>query len=157
MKTFFKLSLAITLVGMITLGFLGSRVFSTPSTAEMEKFFSNHKRAFEEKNKEILTELSQQETISSTGDLTIGYQWLEVDPTPENEQQNTPTIIRYYTHRKGIGVSSFGTGIAYIDPRREERIYPNLEAMREERKRVERFIGYSRISGDWYSFLWEAD
>ena len=65
--------------------------------------------------------------------------------------------MRYYTHLRGIGVGAFGTGIAYIDPVVERKLYPTLEAMTDDAKEVEGFIGYSKISNNWYSFFWEAD
>lgn len=157
MKKFLKFLLPILLIGIIGLGVLGIRFFSAPTTADMEDFFTNHKLAFEEKNRGLLTALSHQTAISSDGDTKIGYRWLEIEPKPETYQNGDPVIVRYYTHLQGIGVGAFGTGIAYLDPRREEKRYPSLEAMMEDRKGVEGFIGYSRISGNWYSFFWEAD
>ncbi len=157
MKKILKFLLPIILIGIIGLGVLGMRFFSAPTTTNMEDFFTNHKLAFEEKNRELLTALSQQITVSSEGDTMIGYRWVEVEPKQEIYQKGDPVIVRYYTHLKGIGVGAFGTGIAYLDPRREEKSYPDFEAMMEDRKGAEGFIGYSRISGNWYSFFWEAD
>ncbi len=50
----------------------------------------------------------------------------------------------------------FCAGMAYLKDV-ESNIYPSIEAMSADAKKVEGFIGYSKISGDWYSFLWESD
>jgi hypothetical protein len=157
MKTFFKLLLLCVLITIIALGFLGYLHFSSPKTAEMKEFFSLHQTAFEQKNGEILAALSQRTAIHSGPDEKVGYRWLEIEPQPEIYRDGDPLIVRYYTHMRGIGVGAFGTGIAYLDPSILEKVYPNLEAMGNDAKEVEGFIGYSPVSGNWHIFYWEAD
>jgi len=157
MKTFLKLLLAVVLITIIALGVIGYNLFSSPTTAEIKEFFSKNQSAFAQKNAEILSAVAQKKSINSNGDTVVGYQWLEVQPELHSYQNGDPLIVRYYTHLRGIGVGSFGTGIAYIDPRIEEKGYPDLEAMTDDAKKVEGFIGYSKISGHWYCFFWEAD
>ena len=98
-----------------------------------------------------------QKPITLLADSEIGYKWVETEPKPDVYQAGEPLIVRYYTHLRGIGVGAFGTGIAYIDPRMQEKTYPSLEAMINDAKEVEGFIGYSKISDNWYYFFWEAD
>jgi hypothetical protein len=157
MKTFFKLLLVVLFISIVTLGFIGYRQFKLPKTDEMEEFFSLQRTMFEQKNAAILTALLTNKVISPGADKGVGYQWLETEPRSDTYQQGEPVIVRYYTHNRGIGVGAFGTGIAYIDPRKKEKIYPSLEDMAPDAKKIEGFIGYSHISGNWYSFLWEAD
>lgn len=157
MKTFFKLLLAVLLISIISLGCISYSRFQTPTTAEMEEFFAAHQVGFEKKNAAILTALAKKTVIDSSADTQIGCQWIETQPRPDSYQKGEPVKIRYYTHLRGIGVSAFGTGIAYIAPANQEKNYPNLEAMRSEAKKIEGFVGYSHIIGNWHSFLWEAD
>lgn len=157
MKTFLKLFLAVLFVAIISLGFLGYKRFQPPTTAEMEEFFTTHRIGFAQKNAAILSALAQKTTINSGADAKVGYKWLETQPKPEFFQDGEPIIIRYYTHLRGIGVGAFGTGIAYIDPSIQEKNYPSLEAMTDDAKKVEGFVGYSHITDNWYYFFWEAD
>ncbi|SHJ99305.1 hypothetical protein SAMN02745165_03709 [Malonomonas rubra DSM 5091] len=157
MRTSFKLLLVVLLISIIALGFIGYRQFTLPKTAEMEEFFSRQRAMFKQKNAAILTALSTNTAIASGADKDVGYQWLETEPRPDSYQQGGSVTVRYYTHIRGVGVGAFGTGIAYIDPARKEKIYPTLEDMASDAKKVEGFIGYSHISGNWYSFFWEAD
>ncbi len=53
-------------------------------------------------------------------------------------------------------MASFGTGIAYLE-KPPTKIYPSLEAMRQDAGEVEGFLGYGHLSNNWYYFLWEAD
>ena len=157
MKTFFKLLLAVILIAIIALGIVGYHLFSSPTTIEMKEFFSKNQSAFAQRNVEILSAVAQEKSVNSNGDADVGYRWLEVQPELHSYQNGDPLIVRYYTHLRGIGVGAFGTGIAYLDPRVEEQIYPNLEAMTNDAKKVEGFIGYSKIADNWYCFFWEAD
>lgn len=157
MKTIFKLILAFILIAILCLVFIGYSHFKIPTTAEMEEFFTAHQINFEEKNAAILANLQKNNTINTGPDSQIGYQWLEIQPFPDSYQTGEPVTIRYYTHLKGIGVGAFGTGIAYIDHARQEKIYPSIEAMQNDAKNVEGFVGYSSITENWYSFYWKAD
>ena len=157
MKTFFKILLATILVASVALGIVGYRLFSLPTTAEMSEFFSENQSAFVLKNAEILSAVAQKKSINLQADAGIGYRWLEVQPDSHSYQNSDPITVRYYTHMRGIGVSAFGTGIAYLDSEIEKNIYPSLETMINLAKNVEGFIGYSHIVDNWYSFFWEAD
>ncbi|MBW2710117.1 MAG: hypothetical protein JRD04_12835, partial [Deltaproteobacteria bacterium] len=156
MKLFFKLFLAIFLVVFIVLAILSYNQFSLPTSTEMDNYFLEHQEAFKQKNDSILAALQLQKPITLLADSEIGYKWVEIEPKPNVYQAGKPLIVRYYTHLRGIGVGAFGTGIAYIDPRIEEKEYPDLEAMIDDTKKVEGFIGYSKISDNWYYFFWEA-
>jgi hypothetical protein len=123
----------------------------------MTEFFSLHQTAFEQKNGEILAALSQRTAIHSGPEEKEVYRWLEIEPKPEVYRDGDPLIVRYYTHMRGLGVGAFGTGIAHLDPRMQEKTYPSLETMGDDAKKTEGFIGYSRMSGDWHSFFWEAN
>ncbi len=155
MKRFLKILLVIFLLISGALGFAGYKLFSLPDSSEMKTFFFEHRQAFEQKNTSILSALRQQKPIATTGNSVIGYQWIQLEP--EYPQTGKPMIIRYYTHLRGIGVGSFGTGIAYINPEATEKLYPTLEAMNRDAKKTEGFLGYSSITGHWYAFRWEAD
>jgi len=155
MKRFLKILLAVFLVISITLAVVGYKQFSLPSSSDMKSFFLEHQQGFEQENSSILATLTQQKSIAMAGNPEVGYQWLQIEP--EQYQPGKPLIVRYYTHLRGIGVSSFGTGIAYMIPEAVEKLYPTIEAMDEEAKKSEGFLGYSPISGNWYSFRWEAD
>jgi len=48
--------------------------------------------------------------------------------------------IKYYTHFRGIGVASFGTGIAYLE-KPPNKIYHGLEAMHQHAGEIEGFLG----------------
>ena len=157
MKSFFKSSLLVILVVIIAFGIMGYRQFSSPTTVEMKEFFAAHRVGFEKKNAAILTALAKETVINSGADTQIGYQWIETQLGPDSYQNGEPVIVRYYTHLRGIGVGSFGTGIAYIDPASQETIYPDIEAMRDAAKKVEGFVGYSHITDNWHSFFWEVD
>lgn len=157
MKTFLKFLLAALLVFIIILGFMSYSRFQLPTTAEMKEYFFVHQSRFEQENSAIVSALTQKTVIDSGANTQVGYQWLETQPTLDAYQAGDPIIVRYYTHLRGIGVGTFGAGIAYIDPARTEKIYPSLEAMSDDAKKIEGFIGYSHISGNWYSFFWEAD
>lgn len=157
MKTFFKLFMAALLIGIISLGFVGYKSYRLPTTVEMEEFFAAHRSGFEHKNTSILYSLQNKVAVDSGLDTTVGYQWLEMEPKADLYEDGGPVIIRYYTHLRGIGVGAFGVGIAYIDPSDQEKNYTNLEAMTDDARKIEGFIGYSHISGNWHTFLWEAD
>ena len=157
MKTFIKLFLIILLIAIITLGFIGYTRFQLPSTAEMEEFFAAHRSGFEQKNYSILSALAQKETIDLGPDSKVGYQWLEMELKSDSYQDGDPITLRYYTHLRGIGVGAFGTGIAYIDPSIQTKNYPSLEAMADDAKKVEGFVGYSHIAENWHTFFWKAD
>ena len=157
MKTFFKLILVVLLIAIIGFGIVGYNSFKVPSTVEMVDFFSTHRGGLEQKKVAMLSALEQKQVISLGADTQLGYRWLEIEPQPDSYLPGEPVTIRYYTHLRGIGVGGFGTGIAYIDSAKSEKIYPSIEAMSEAAKQVEGFIGYSRIVDNWYCFLWEAD
>lgn len=157
MKIFFKLLLASLLIAIASLGFMGYNRFQSPTTVEMKDFFTAHRTGFEQKNTALLSALAQKATINTGHDAEVGYQWLETQPGPDSYQDGEPVKILYYTHLRGIGVGSFGTGIAYIEPAGQVKTYPNLEAMLDDAKKSEGFIGYSRIVDNWYCFFWEAD
>jgi len=157
MKTFLKLFLAVLLIAIISLGFIGCKRFQSPTTVEMEEFFAANRVGFEQKNAEILAALTQKTAINLGADAKVAYKWFETQPNHDFFQDGEPIIIRYYTHLWGIGVGVFGTGIAYIDPSIQEKIYPSLETMTDDAKKVEGFVGYSHITGNWHSFFWEAD
>ena len=38
-----------------------------------------------------------------------------------------------------------------------EKNYPSLEAMSPAAVKVEGFVGFSHLQGNWYLVLWEAD
>jgi hypothetical protein len=157
MKTFFKFLIAVFLISIIGLGIIGYTRFRSPTTAEMAEFFFEHQSMFEQKNVAILSALSQKAEIDSGPNTEVGYRWLETQPAPYAYQDSEPMMVRYYTHLRGIGVGAFGTGIAYFDPGIQEKTYPSLEAMKNDAGKVEGFVGYCRISGNWHSFFWEAD
>jgi len=48
--------------------------------------------------------------------------------------------IKYYTHFRGIGVASFGTGIAYLE-KHQKKYNHSLEAMHQHAGEIEGFIG----------------
>ncbi len=155
MKRVLKILLAVFLILASILIVMGYKQFSLPDSSEMKAFFLEHRPAFEQKNISILAALKQREHISTAGDAEVGYKWLQIEP--DYDQPEQPLVIRYYTHLRGIGVGGFGTGIAYMSPGATERLYPTLEAMGTDAKKTEGFLGYSPISGNWYSFRWEAD
>ena len=157
MKTFFKLFLILLFILIISLGFIGYNRFQLPSTAKMEEFFVAHQSGFEQKNTVIISALEQKIEIDSGVNRQVNYQWLKILPSLDSYQEGDPVAVLYYTHLRGIGVGSFGTGIAYIDPKKQEKTYPTLESMSADAARIEGFIGYCHISGNWYSFVWEAD
>ena len=155
MKRFLKILLAVFLILAGVLIVMGYKQFSLPDSSEMKVFFLEHQPAFKQKNASILTTLERQGRIATTGNPEIGYKWLQIEP--EHYQPGQPLVIRYYTHLRGLGVGGFGTGIAYMSPGATERLYPTIEAMDKDAKKIEGFLGYSPISGNWYSFRWEAD
>ena len=157
MKIVVRILLAIIIAYTIGLGIIGYNRFQSPTTGEMEEFFSKQQNMFEGKNAALLTALSQKKTIDLDADAEVGYLWIEMQPEPHSYQDGDPLLIRYYTHLRGIGVSSFGAGIAYFDQKRPEQTYPSLEAMADDAEKTEGFIGYSHIAGNWYFFFWEAD
>lgn len=120
--------------------------YRLPSTADMETFFHEHRAELERRNIEVLAAAGD---VESGPDPRAGYRFLEVRREP-------PRAVRYFTHLRGIGVSAFGTGIAWLESP-PEKVYSSLEAMLDDSAMTERFIGYGRLEGSWYYFLWEAD
>lgn len=146
-------AIAIVVMSLATCMYSGFRI---PSTADMKDFYSEHQNDFEQHNAALLMKLSKNESIDTGPNPAVGYQWLMVFPHPSIYEEGMEIELRYYTHKKGIGVGSYGTGIAYLDPGTTET-YPSIEAMKEDASQVEGFVGYGAIAGNWYYFLWEAD
>ncbi|MEN8107285.1 MAG: hypothetical protein ABFS22_04690 [Pseudomonadota bacterium] len=67
-----------------------------------------------------------------------------------------PLSIKYYTHRRGFGVGTFGTGIAWLE-NPPDKICPGLEAMKQDDRQIEGFVGFGHLSGNWYYFRGELD
>jgi hypothetical protein len=157
MKRFLKILAIFIVSGLAVLFFLGYRQFSIPQTAELHEIFADKRNAYETHAANTREAMSKREPIDSAANAQIGYLWLEVEPEPATYNDGDPIVLRYYTHARGIGVGAFGTGIAYLDPGLRVQNYPDIETMREDARKVEGFIGYSRISGNWYAFYWKAD
>ncbi len=120
-----------------------------PKTEEMQKYYFERQSEFEKINNLILSKLKAAESIESKRNKALGYRYIETTSLP------FPSV-KYYTHFRGIGVASFGTGIAYLE-KPPNKIYPSLEAMRRDADEIEGFLGYGHLSNHWYYFLWEAD
>jgi len=120
--------------------------FKLPTTIEMRNYFSSHQSEFENKNAEILAVLAAGGHVDSGGNAKVGYLGLQATSEPSAQ-------IMYFTHRAGIGVGSFGTGIAYLESQ-PVTLYPSLEAMRDDGGKDDGFVGFGRLSGKWYFFFW---
>ena len=157
MKLFLKITLAVFVSAIIAIVVIGYKQYSVPSSAEMVAFFVSNRDGFEQKNREILSALDQQEQIDTGADSQLGYRWVEIEPLDSLASNNEPIVVRYYTHVSGIGVGSFGTGIAHIEAGYEVETFASLEAVIAAAKGVSGFIGYSKISANWYSFFWNSN
>lgn len=134
MKYFGRVLIAVVLTVIVGLGVLFYSHYRLPTTAEMEDFFSKHRSAFERKNADVLFAVSQNRAIDSGPDTEIGYQFLEIRP-------ESPLMVKYFTHVRGIGVGAFGTGIAYLESppgktaRRVSALLAPLLTLRESSRR----------------------
>lgn len=138
--------IAITAICLMSLFYFSN---SRPSAQEMKDYFLERQSAFEGKNAELLSAISENREIEKGTDEHVGYQWLKLTYEPNIQ-------IRYYTDSLGIGVGSFGTGLAYLQSP-PDKTYPDFESMYDDARRVEGFIGYTHILDNWYSFLWGSN
>ncbi|MBU1564983.1 MAG: hypothetical protein KJ630_05060 [Proteobacteria bacterium] len=128
-------------------------MFKCPSLSDMQEYFTNHQEFFETTNNQIMsTMLSGKTFVPKESGSYKNILWLKVigDKVDQDFQ------VRYFTHIKGIGVGSYGTGIAYLNSP-PKMIYGDFESMNKDASEEEGFVGYCSIKGPWYIFFWEAD
>jgi len=136
----------VIVAGMFACLYLQHRL---PETEEMHGYFAQHQSEFKTTNRLLLSQLKTSESIDPKQPDAVAYRHIEATRLPS-------AVIRYFTHFRGIGVASFGTGIAYLE-KSPDKLYPDLQAMQQEATEVEGFLGYGHLSGNWYYFRWEAD
>jgi hypothetical protein len=124
-------------------------VAKLPDTEGMQSYFSSRQAEFERINTEIILRLKAGQPINSKEYKKAGYLGVEA-------VLNSSISIKYYTHRLGVGLGVFGRGIAYLGTP-PNKLYPSLEAMVNDSRSVEGFVGYGRLSNNWYYFSWELD
>jgi hypothetical protein len=74
--------------------------------------------------------------------------WLRASPPLQG--------LLFITHQRGFGVGAFGTGVAHLATT-PDKLYRDLEAMHEDARSVEGFVGFTEFGDGWYGLLWEAD
>jgi hypothetical protein len=126
-----------------------------PTTDEMRDLYYQNRGAWEARTEAIQEAKAKNEDFGKKKDETLGYYTYSTGGDPFSAGGDLFGIL-YYTTSSGIGVGTYGTGLAYLG-REPQDIYPNLEVMKEEASKVEGFWGYGHIEGNWYYFLWEAD
>lgn len=121
----------------------------SPTTRDMHNFFTHHQAGYEAVNNALLERLRAGESLDLDHNDTLGFSRVEASLEPS-------ASVHYYTHYRGIGVASFGTGLAYLE-QEPENLYDGIEAMQPDAASRERFTGYGRLTDTWYYFFWEAD
>lgn len=151
MKIAKKLLIAVSIIiaSVIGIKICITLLFQTPTTEEIKKHFSEHQSEFETTNKIILAKLKEGKPIDSIQKDTLAYREIEVSSLPFQS-------VKYYTHYYGLGVGTFGFGIAYLE-KKPNNIYQSLEAMQQDAGEIERFTGYGHLSNSWYYFRFRAD
>ncbi len=119
-----------------------------PNAGTMRLLFVDRQLAFERRNEELLRAAAEGRPYDTGPDNRIGYRFVR--------RVADPPGFEYITHIEGVGTGAFGTGIAYLE-KPPKKLYPSIEAMTDDAKAVEGFVGYGAIRPPWYFFLREAD
>ena len=144
------------LLGFIVVASLGTLIFWSyrplPSTSDLQSYFAAHREDFNRINQRIINIVSENKKLSLDEESKfaeiLGIKFIEV-------LSADPPGVKYYSHKRGIGVASYGTGIAYLYTP-PAKVYSAFETMKEDAK-DEGFIGFCKLEDNWYSFLWAAD
>jgi hypothetical protein len=119
------------------------------ATGDLKSFFEDRSSFFEQKNTELLAMIRRGDQIDTGFSRKIGYKYINI-------VSKDPFRIHYVTDQRGIGVGSYGTGVAYLE-REPDIVYESLESMYDKGQGIEGFVGYGHLKGKWYYFYWKAD
>jgi len=115
----------------------------------MLAYYTDHRTALEQRNRDILAALDRNESPATGADTAAGYRFVRIEQEPAR-------TISYATHISGFGVASAVTGIAWLELP-PAKTYPSLETMRDEAALDDGFTGYVALADGWYLFFRQVD